>query len=112
MNEALITIFSGYHPDAYWDPSQLLNRKVNGGSTPPQGPRNSENAEAARIDVIKEQAKELVAAQAEIERLRRLLEEQDEEKEDWTSNDNLIISSEHKSSSPVHPSATLSESSS
>jgi predicted membrane chloride channel (bestrophin family) len=87
MNESLITIFSGYHPDAYWDPSQEINRdvskmdgKANGD---PEGPRNAEMAESARLDVIEQQAIELRAAQAEIERLKTLLRQRDDMPTDW-----------------------------
>ena len=58
-----------------------LNRKVS-----PDGPRDFEKADVAKLDVIQEQAKELVAAQAEIESLKRLLREGAEDKTgEWKS---------------------------
>lgn len=105
MNEAIITMFSGYHPDAYWDPKQnKAYHKTSLESIP-------EKADTARLDVIQEQAKELVAAQAEIERLKGLLLEIGEKKHDWKSNGNVVTSSEHKTCSPLRLSPTASESS-
>ena len=104
LNEAIVTIFSGYHPDAFWDPKQTSNQ-----TTPLES--SSKKTDNTRLDVIHEQAKELVAAQAEIERLNGLLREIDLKKHDWKSNGNLVTSSEHKTSSPLRLSPTSSESS-
>ena len=39
LNEALITMYSGYHLDAYWDPSKYLNCEVSWNGNAPVGER-------------------------------------------------------------------------
>jgi hypothetical protein len=76
FNEALLTMYAGYHPDAYWDPT----RTTGGGIPAENGKSKSAAAKDSKsmnggafVDGTKLQA--LIEAQGrEIERLRKLVE--------------------------------------
>ena len=83
FNESLVTMFAGYHPDSFWDPSEYKEKRVstifeemNESDSPksapsaPNGPNGRDENVSKLREIIEKQGKEL-------ERLRVLVEGKD-----------------------------------